>query len=303
MKHHTRGGSLRKRCSRSVLHREYTGTTNAQLGPLSAVGHSEQSDLGHTVRSVATSPKVLDRCMYCGSDDMTEEHIVADWVLRAFNGSRRTPKAWSSEINEDNEMRISLSEPIQTAKIVCGDCNSGWLSRIDNAAAEVLKPLIRGASEVTLDAPQQRIVASWMFKSALTFDAIQSSRLAHLRESFASSPLPPSCLIHVGPSQLVPLELPYPSIEVNLVMFGVRPSKRLLDINLKVVGADGTPGSSSLISIPIPGWTVMLGRLNAIINQRFEPETGIPPEGYAQIWPVMDAPVVLRSGWPGDDPK
>jgi hypothetical protein len=47
-----------------------------------------------------------------------------------------------------------------TAKVICRTCDNNWVSRIDNSAAQAMRPLIRGQHEVRLDYKGQTAVAA-----------------------------------------------------------------------------------------------------------------------------------------------
>jgi hypothetical protein len=77
--------------------------------------------------------------------DMTEEHLIAAWILGAFHRQRKPDAGLRGSFVGPGQMRLSPDEPISTAKVVCRSCNNEWLSVVDNAAADVLKSLIRGS--------------------------------------------------------------------------------------------------------------------------------------------------------------
>lgn len=154
----------------------------------------------------------LDACIFCGDSDMTEEHLIAAWVLRAFHRQRRPEPGFTGTFVGRGEMQLSPEEPISTARVVCRSCNNGWLSVIDNAAAEVLKPLIRGDDTVTLDGSEQAAFAAWIYKCALIFDAAakgSNGELVSLREGFRESrEAGPGCVIYAGPATAIPFTMP-----------------------------------------------------------------------------------------------
>jgi hypothetical protein len=170
-----------------------------------------------------------------------------------------------------------------------GASRNGWLSLIDNDAARVLKPLIRGESEVALDTAGQSAFAAWVYRCALIFDAAQhgaNGELASLRAGFMESRLAgPGCVIYAGPTGApAPLELPGLGEKLGLRLFAVRPANGSvrLDINGQVS------------EIPIPGYQVLLGNLCAYLGGQVQP---IAPEsliGFEQVWPAGDDPVVVR---------
>jgi hypothetical protein len=98
-----------------------------------------------------TSARSFDWCTYCGDADMTEEHIVADWVLRAFARSRKPRSGFKGTFVGPAEMRLEVGEARSTSEIVCRRCDNEWMSAIDQAAADALKPLVQGRIAVELN--------------------------------------------------------------------------------------------------------------------------------------------------------
>lgn len=244
-----------------------------------------------------TSFGELDECIFCGDSDMTEEHLIAAWVLRAFHRQRRPDPGFSGGFTGPHQMRLSPEEPISTAKVVCRSCNNQWLSVIDNAAAEVLKPLIRGDDTVTLDEGEQAVFAAWIYKCALIFDAAANGNdggLVPLREGFKDSrKAGPGCVMYAGPAPPMPFTVPGIPEVAGLRMFGVRPISGTLRLAVNVQSADGTVSPGAPTSIPIPGYQVMLGGLYAYLGGRVSPITPESLEGFAQIWPASPEPVTV----------
>ena len=230
---------------------------------------------------------------------MSEEHVVADWVIRAFARSRKRRSDLSGTFVAPKQMRLSNDEPFDTAKVVCKSCNNVWLSRIDNAAAAVLKPLIQGKTQVRLTAAAQRTAAAWLFKSALIFDAFSYGNggpLAGLRSAFAESQLaPPGVTIFAGPAPHTPFRVEGIPEIAGLALFGVRPIAGRLNLTINIKNPDGsvTPGKPS--AIPMPGYLVMLGRLQAMTSGLRGPIIPTPGQGFVRLWPVTDGSVTLTS--------
>ena len=230
---------------------------------------------------------------------MTEEHIVADWVLRAFLRTKKPRSDFNGSFVGRNRLQIVSGEPISTAKVVCRPCNNEWLSRIDEAAANALKPLIQGRTQVSLNPDAQTAVAAWIFKSALTFDALQSGEegtMSPLRAAFTRErAAPPGCTIYVGPAPPVPFTVPGVPEVAGLALFGVRSSPGTANLTINVKQPDGTTTALSPRQVPTPGWTVMLGRMNAIISGRRGPIIPRPEWGFQCVWPASAALVTLTS--------
>lgn len=248
---------------------------------------------------------VLDGCIFCGGADMSEEHLVADWVTRAFMRSRKPRSDFSGAFVAPNQMRLSREEPISAAKVVCTECNNTWMSRIDDDAAQVLKPLVRGKSEVRLTPPAQQAVAAWLFKSALVFDASdrgRDGRLAPLRADFARTCVaPPGMVIYLGPAPHTPFRVDEIPEIAGLALFGIRPISGRLNLTLNVKNPDGsiTPGTPR--AIPTPGYLVMLGRLNAMMSGVRAPIIPTPGQGFERVWPVSRSAVTISSAQPHSD--
>ena len=230
---------------------------------------------------------------------MTEEHIVADWVLRAFLRSRTRRSDLGGSLIGPNEVWITPGEAISTARVVCRRCNNEWLSGLDNAAAQALKPLIRGRTDVVLGAEAQSAVSAWIFKCALIFDASQcgeSGPLSTLRSGFAQERLaPPGSTICAGPAPQMPFTIDGIPEIAGLTCFGVRPTSGIANVSINLNASDGTTTALPPRQVPTPGWTVMLGRVNAIISGQRGPIVPTPEWRFQRIWPASAEAVTLSS--------
>jgi hypothetical protein len=230
---------------------------------------------------------------------MTEEHLIASWAYRAF-AKQRKPTGGIRLTLSDGRVRADDGDAEITAKVICRSCNNGWLSRIDNAAAQVMRPLIRGQHEVTLDCEGQAAVAAWIYKSALMFDAADHGvhgQLNSLRDGFRTSgQAGPGCIIYVGPADRPPsATVGDPPTEVNFWTLGILPTKRMLRLTGTVVSADGASQSTSTSELPIPGYRIMVGALWAYLGGQVCPVDEDALDGFSQVWPAKDANVVVRA--------
>jgi len=86
---------------------------------------------------------------------------------------------WLTEIGLDMEPSVHQAGPLNrlprewsarpfatTVKMVCGQCNSGWLSRLERAAKPIIAPLIHGEGR-RLPYEDQALIAAWTCKTAL----------------------------------------------------------------------------------------------------------------------------------------
>jgi hypothetical protein len=188
-----------------------------------------------------------------------------------------------------NQVRMSPASPIATVRVLCRDCNNTWVSRIDNDAAHALRPLIQGQNAVDLDERAQSAVAAWIFKMALMFDVLDGARAGRSgicgRGFLGSS----------RPAPRIPFTVDAIPEIGQLMTFGIRPTQGVLDATINITGPDGAPVSTTRRAFPTPGWTVMLGRVNAIISGRNGPIIPTPEWNYGCVWPASKAPVMLTS--------
>lgn len=243
--------------------------------------------------------RVLERCIFCGGHPTTEEHIVADWVLRAFARAKKPNFGLAGTFVAPGQMRLEAAEPISTAQVVCKACNNGWMSQIDNAASQVLKPLVQGNDTADLGTSAQSAVASWIFKSALTFDALQSGDagpLAGLRRAFAASrSAPAGSTIYLGPATPIAVNVAAVPEAAGLVMFGVRATEGRMNVTSHIRSVDGMVTHSGSSTLPIPGYLVMLGRIQAVISGVRAPLVPTADQGFSRVWPTANELVTVTS--------
>jgi hypothetical protein len=102
-------------------------------------------------------------CLFCDSTSLTLEHIP--------HGKERSQQQWAQDT-------ITLK-----ARIVCGSCNNGWMSDIEESASHILRPLITKPYKHYLLSPEARLhLSNWITLHAMTFD-----RARGLDESYYSS--------------------------------------------------------------------------------------------------------------------
>jgi hypothetical protein len=59
---------------------------------------------------------------------------------------------------------------------VCAKCNNGWLAELEGLAKSHLVPLFDGSFAGIIDQAASEIIATWMFKTALTLDSASQSQ-------------------------------------------------------------------------------------------------------------------------------
>jgi hypothetical protein len=231
---------------------------------------------------------------------MTEEHLIADWAHRAFARSRKPTNQFRATWQAPSQLAISADDAVPTAKVICRPCNNEWISAVDRAASRVLKPLVRGDREVTLDASGQAAAAAWIYKSALIFDASEHGAdgpLATLRPQFRQTRRAgPGCVIYGGPAIRQPdVEIPGLARKVRFWMLGVRAIAGTMNLTINVTSPDGNVTNGQPRQIPIPGYQVMIGALCAYLGGPISPIAPDSLDGFEQVWPAQDRWVTVRA--------
>ncbi len=111
------------------------------------------------------------RCVFCGADEVTDEHVWPEWISRFLNDEVLPDAEFGKSRFETDPSTMQQRQvgrkwggPQLDIKVkrVCEPCNSRWMSAIEKAAIPYLKPMIRG-QQVPLDEQARDIVATWAF--------------------------------------------------------------------------------------------------------------------------------------------
>lgn len=117
-------------------------------------------------------------CIFCQTTTtMTNEHVWGDWIKAHVE--RRANKHGHAYIfvpkpGEPNkpEVRIRAGDHIDAkVRIVCSDCNSGWMSRLQERAKPLLIPLFNGEA-CSIDQRAQSVIAGWIAMATTTGEHI-----------------------------------------------------------------------------------------------------------------------------------
>jgi hypothetical protein len=105
--------------------------------------------------------------MFCGDKPTTREHIFPAW-LKAY----LPPVPVGVGVVGAKGLRWKLPSFDQQAKLVCGPCNHGWMSRLEALVAPKIGPVVRSPSiPLSLSVDERRILAKWCVKTALVIQA------------------------------------------------------------------------------------------------------------------------------------
>lgn len=134
------------------------------------------------------------RCIFCGSHGLTHEHMYPDWMK---NYIPRTAEYHTTGValvhphcpEEQTTIRKRMGDfHARRIYCVCGECNSGWMSRLQQEAKPFLVPMLEGR-EIVLHKRAQRLLAAWTAMMVMAAEyvepdliAIPASDRAFLRE-------------------------------------------------------------------------------------------------------------------------
>jgi hypothetical protein len=116
----------------------------------------------------------MKKCTFCRqplSGASSREHILPQWLLDEF-GIRDldvSPTHFSSDGTTISTRSHQLKNLV--AGGVCRDCNSGWMSALENRARPLLRDLFENKTSVIDYSDSDRfIIARWATKTALTLN-------------------------------------------------------------------------------------------------------------------------------------
>ena len=141
--------------------------------------------LGHPRAAVRERVR---RCVFCGSPNLTNEHMFPRWTHR-YMQPREPGKALSYRGTEypDRSEFVVLKLPGASRdwqiKCVCGGsrhaCNTGWMKDIEDKAKKIMKHIIIG-NELRLSPKDQEIIATWaVLKSMISEFDFKNKGITH----------------------------------------------------------------------------------------------------------------------------
>lgn len=106
-------------------------------------------------------------CIFCGVvDTMTGEDVLGQWLQRIELDQSPVPHGtgWLNRIGREIGTRPPYRQRIRD---VCGECNSGWMSRLEETAKRVLTPFILGKKGF-IEGADVGPISAWALKTCFT---------------------------------------------------------------------------------------------------------------------------------------
>ncbi len=104
----------------------------------------------------------MDRCLFCSEDrPLTQEHLISKPIKQAFqlDGKASVAELSYPPANPDDPDVRSVALRKMTVGIACAECNNGWLSDLENAAAAAFDAWLRDGR---LEADGYDSVSRWL---------------------------------------------------------------------------------------------------------------------------------------------
>lgn len=124
----------------------------------------------------------MKQCAFCSSTaKMSGEHVFSDWM----NGALPSPVSsggWNGILTRPGSPQIPYKSLALdwTVKVVCEECNNGWMNEIENKHAKpVMAPLIGGKIHIPISQLNARSIALFAFKTAVIVDLLRKSSDDH----------------------------------------------------------------------------------------------------------------------------
>ena len=126
----------------------------------------------------------MGKCVFCGAvGKLTREHIWADWLRAYIPKTMTSYEAGKVTINlpgipdKIEGKKIGGDPHSRRVKCVCGSCNSGWMSGLQERVKPVAIPLIEG-HPIKLSLPQQKALAAWIAMAVMCSEFGDKTRIA-----------------------------------------------------------------------------------------------------------------------------
>lgn len=125
-------------------------------------------------------------CIFCGKEDLTQEHILPKWIQKYFQPSSVDLNVVQKSDGKTYEFKEKAFN--HTAKIVCKECNSGWMSDLENEVQGLLGPMFNGSNPSTILSTYERsLIAHWAAKTFAILEFSSNEHVSHMPRSVPTS--------------------------------------------------------------------------------------------------------------------
>jgi hypothetical protein len=124
----------------------------------------------------------MARCVFCDRETKSREHVIPRWLGDPLKDSRPLPAGmrriglthlYTPPPARENEAREwSTHGPDLVTTGVCGECNTGWLARLESRIKPILTGIVLGQGAELLS-DDQIATATWCYKTMLLMQLIR----------------------------------------------------------------------------------------------------------------------------------
>lgn len=125
--------------------------------------------------------RIRGNCQFCGQyRDLTREDLIPKWAARYLRELGNTGDVLLSIRVRDLDTQSGLfnkrkklgSFSAFKIPIVCGECNNGWMSSLEDGVRPIIEPMVAGLrTELTIK--DQELLGSWLTLKLYTFDRLK----------------------------------------------------------------------------------------------------------------------------------
>jgi hypothetical protein len=121
-------------------------------------------------------------CIFCDEPTkLTKEHLWSKWIrqLVRHDASKHEQTNQVFNISAVDRTAKTIAGDVRNRgiKAVCGKCNSGWMSSIEERAKPALRPLTKGAPAF-LNRDSQSDVATWIAMKTMVAEYFDPTKIA-----------------------------------------------------------------------------------------------------------------------------
>ena len=85
-------------------------------------------------------------CMFCGNRGMSREDAWPLWLLKRVGANGRGESVVERGRQEPRSWRVARAGV--RVRLVCGECNNGWMSDLETRVKPVIEPLLEDSAVV-----------------------------------------------------------------------------------------------------------------------------------------------------------
>ncbi len=110
-------------------------------------------------------------CIFCGKTADSAEDAWPRWLTAKFVNAG----TMHSQIGPDAAVKSwPIKRPVVRIRCVCGACNHGWMSSLEQRVIPIINPMLAGIN-CTLETNDCKSLSLWAVKTAMIFESVGSA--------------------------------------------------------------------------------------------------------------------------------